>query len=83
MASGEGWIYHYYTVYVHEGHADTIVRQLYWIRYFDWVITTSLILRALTVLAGLSGAEIFFTIVFDVALIFCVCIHVPSHIVNN
>lgn len=72
MASGEGWVRRYYPIYVHEGHTDWFVRQFYWIRYVDWVITTALILRALTVLAGLAGAEIFFTIVFDVALIFCV-----------
>ena len=83
MASGSGWIHNYYTVYDHERHIKWITRQLYWIRYLDWFITTPLTLRALTVLAGLSSAEIFFTIIFDMAMVFCVRTSLLAHSAND
>lgn len=83
MASGEGSVRHSYIIHDDEGRTFWIIRQVYWIRYVDWIITTPLILRALTVLAGLSGAEIFFTIIFDLAMIFCVRTSVLAHNTND
>jgi len=54
---------------VHEGHNDWIGRQIYWARYIEWAITTSLILLELTVLAGLPGVEILFVLFGDVVMI--------------
>lgn len=69
MAAGQGWSFHFYSAFVHEGHADLIRRQIYWARYIDWAITSPLILLDLTLLAGLPGAQILFVIVTDVAMI--------------
>ena len=70
MASGGGWTYNYY--FPHKDTATYFARQLYWIRFFDWLITTPLILLCLDVLAGVSGAEIVFTLAIDVSLIITV-----------
>jgi len=59
MATGEGWYRWYYPV----------SRQLYYVRFAEWMVTTPLILLCLTVLAGVSGAEIVFTLIIDLVLI--------------
>lgn len=72
MASGGGWTYQYYRKAVREGYIEVNVRQFYLVRYLDWVITASLMILSLTILAGLSGAEILFTLVAGVAVILIV-----------
>lgn len=49
---------------------DTVVyREVYWARYVDWSLTTPLLLLDLSLLAGLSGANILVAIVADVIMI--------------
>jgi len=44
-------------------------RQIYWARYVDWSITTPLLLLDLSLLAGLSGANILVAIVADLIMV--------------
>jgi bacteriorhodopsin len=56
----------------HKNIPDTIqviFREVYWARYVDWSVTTPLLLLDLTLLAGLSGANILVAIVADVIMI--------------
>jgi bacteriorhodopsin len=46
-----------------------IIRQIYWARYVEWAITSSLVLLDLTILAGLPGAEIILAVFADIAMI--------------
>lgn len=48
---------------------QTIYREVYWARYVDWVVTTPLLLLDLSLLAGLSGANITVAIVSDIITI--------------
>jgi bacteriorhodopsin len=52
-----------------------IFRTIYWGRYVDWAISTSLMLVEMTLLAGLSGIEI----VFAVFVNFSIFVFVLSH----
>ena len=49
---------------------EIIYREVYWARYVDWSITTPLLLLDLSLLAGLSGANILVAIVADVIMVF-------------
>jgi bacteriorhodopsin len=70
MATGGGWSYHLVNVLRHHNHRTELVfRQVYWARYIDWSIGTSLALVELTVLAGLPGAEIILALFADVTMI--------------
>ena len=71
MTSVEGWVYHSYPF--HHQQYNVITRQLYWIRYVDWIITTPIILLVLMVIAGASCVEILFAAIADVVLILVVC----------
>jgi bacteriorhodopsin len=77
MASGQGWVPQFYSGLVYIENIDWVVRQLYWIRYIDWMITSPLILFAVTVLAGLPGVDILFVIIADVTMI--VLVRTPLH----
>ncbi|KAL8815526.1 MAG: hypothetical protein Q9191_008456 [Dirinaria sp. TL-2023a] len=44
-------------------------REVYWARYVDWSVTTPLLLLDLSLLAGLSGANILVAVVADVIMI--------------
>ena len=60
------------TVKHHQAHRDThqtIYREVYWARYVDWSVTTPLLLLDLSLLAGLSGANILVAVVADVIMI--------------
>lgn len=46
-----------------------IFREVYWARYVDWVFTTPLLLLDLSLLAGLSGANILVAVVADIIMI--------------
>jgi bacteriorhodopsin len=48
---------------------QTIYREVYWARYVDWSVTTPLLLLDLTLLAGLSGANILVAIIADLIMI--------------
>ena len=55
-----------------KGIPDTtnyIYREVYWARYVDWSVTTPLLLLDLSLLAGLSGANILVAIVADIIMI--------------
>ncbi|MCJ1306454.1 hypothetical protein MMC25_000096 [Agyrium rufum] len=47
----------------------TVLREVYWARYVDWSVTTPLLLLDLSILAGLSGANILVAIVADLIMI--------------
>lgn len=47
----------------------TIYREVYWARYVDWSLTTPLLLLDLSLLAGLSGANILVAVVADLIMI--------------
>jgi len=50
-------------------HCLAIFRQVFWVRYVDWSLTTPLLLLNLAFLAGLNGADIIVTVVADVVMI--------------
>ena len=76
MATGGGWSYHLVNVVRHHKHPTELVfRQVYWARYIDWSLGTSLALIALTVLAGLPGAEILLALFADITMILFVHLH--------
>ncbi|KAK6537973.1 hypothetical protein TWF694_010866 [Orbilia ellipsospora] len=84
MATGGGWSYHHN--WVTHGHKhdlpDThkiVVRQIFWARYAEWLLTTPMILFNLGALSGLSGANILNTILANVAMIFTGLFSVYSH----
>jgi len=74
MATGDGINFNktVETVSHKHGLPDTqeiTYRQVYWARYVDWSITTPLLLLDLSLLAGLSGANILVAIVADIIMI--------------
>ncbi|KAK6357318.1 hypothetical protein TWF718_001632 [Orbilia javanica] len=75
MATGGGWDYHHIWVSNEHKHdiPDThsvVLRQIFWVRYVDWVLTTPLVLFNLCALAGLSGSNILNVIVASTAMNF-------------
>lgn len=84
MATGGGWNFHHVWVTQEHKHdlPDThkiVLRQIFWARYADWLLTTPLILFNLGALSGLSGANILNTAVASVAMIFTGLFSVYSH----
>jgi bacteriorhodopsin len=74
MATGEGIILKKIVIpqSPHKQMSDpkqVIFREVYWARYVDWSITTPLLLLDLTLLAGLSGANILVAIVADIIMV--------------
>lgn len=74
MATGDGINYHKIVETVSHKHGlpdteEITFRQVYWARYVDWSTTTPLLLLDLSLLAGLSGANILVAIVADVIMI--------------
>lgn len=73
MATGDGIsIKHIKTAEKHKHVPDypaVIHREVYWARYVDWALTTPLLLLDLSLLAGLSGANILVAVVADVIMI--------------
>ncbi|KKY15692.1 putative opsin 1 [Phaeomoniella chlamydospora] len=74
LATGDGITYHHFVKTESHKHGlpDTyqdIYRQVYWARYVDWSITTPLLLLDLSLLAGLSGANILVAVVADLIMI--------------
>ncbi|KAF3906308.1 Opsin-1 [Dactylellina cionopaga] len=84
MATGGGWNLH--PVWEKHEHKhdlpDThnfVLRQVFWARYIDWLLTTPLILFNLGALAGVSGSNILNTIVANVALTLTGLFGIYSH----
>lgn len=73
MASGDGIaMKHIEIIESHKHVPDTvqdIYREVYYARYVDWTVTTPLLLLDLSLLAGLSGANILVAIVADMIMI--------------
>ncbi|KAF3480602.1 uncharacterized protein GIQ15_05949 [Arthroderma uncinatum] len=66
MAMGYGVSYNHYVYHKHHKKApDTYLdtcREVYWIRYVNWMLTVPLILTCLTFLSGLNGASLLVSI---------------------
>ncbi|RVD80900.1 uncharacterized protein DFL_008784 [Arthrobotrys flagrans] len=84
MATGGGWNYH--QVWVTNGHKhdipdthNVVLRQIFWARYVDWLLTTPLILFNIGALAALSGSNILNTLVAATAMNFAGLFAVYSH----
>jgi bacteriorhodopsin len=73
MATGDGIGFASYTHTEHHKKVPSIDREvrreIYWARYVDWSLTTPLLLLDLSLLAGLSGANILVAIVADVIMV--------------
>jgi len=75
MATGGGSFFHTYRLKEKHDHGlpdthHTVHRQVYWVRYLEWLMTTPLIITNLVLLAGLNGSNLFSAIVADVVVIF-------------
>jgi bacteriorhodopsin len=72
MATGEGVTYKHSVVhYPHKHVPDThqeYLRQVFWVRYINWIITTPLILINIALLGGLSGANLLVAIAADLTM---------------
>jgi len=72
MATGHGVSYHHIRLRQSHHHVpDTfhdVYRQVFWARYVDWSLTTSLWLLVLGLLAGLNGAHILMAIIADIIM---------------
>ena len=53
------------------GYNMIISRQIFYVRYIEWILTTPLFLLNLALLAGLSWADIFAMIVVDMMMAVC------------
>ncbi|EGE00757.1 hypothetical protein TESG_08050 [Trichophyton tonsurans CBS 112818] len=66
MAMGYGVSYKHYTYHKHQKHSpDTFqetCREVYWIRYVNWMLTVPLILTCLSFLSGVNGASLLVSI---------------------
>jgi len=73
MATGDGISYNKTVITESHKHVpdtyQTIYREVYWARYVDWSLTTPLLLLDLSLLAGLSGANILVAVVADLIMI--------------
>jgi len=72
MATGEGVAYKHSVVHhTHEHVPDThqeILRQVFWVRYVNWILTTPLILINIALIGGLTGANLLTTIAADLIM---------------
>ena len=74
MATGDGNAYS--CIKVKDHHSKHIpstyhdeCRQVFWVRYIDWSLTTPLLLLDLCLLAGISGAHTIMAIVADIIMV--------------
>jgi bacteriorhodopsin len=84
MANQSGVIEHHRRIPEH--HIDPlppthrhVYRDVYYARYIDWLLTSPLILLNLSVLSGLSGANIFSAVVADLIMIVSAWFAALSH----
>jgi bacteriorhodopsin len=69
LASGDGRSYSVNHYTDGNGIIQTVLREVYWARYIDWVVTTPLLLLDLALLAGVSGANILVIVVADIIMV--------------
>ncbi len=73
MATGDGISYNETIIKESHKHVpdtyQSIYREVYWARYVDWSLTTPLLLLDLSLLAGLSGANILVAVVADLIMV--------------
>ena len=73
MAVGDGKSWSHSTIKESHKHVPDVTkdvyREVYWVRYVDWSLTTPLLLLDLAFLAGLSGANILVAVVADLIMI--------------
>src|ERR1700753_3931799 len=74
MATGSGFTLNHFRWTERHDHGvpDTyrhVHREVYWVRYVDWLLTTPLILLDLSLLAGLNGANLFSLIVANKVMV--------------
>jgi len=74
MATGSGWSFHHIRVTNEHKHdiPDThkiVLRQVFYARYIDWLLTTPLLLLDLGFLAGLSGSNLINVVLADVVMV--------------
>jgi bacteriorhodopsin len=74
MATGSGFYFQHFRVREKHDHGipdtfHTVHRQVYWVRYLEFLMTTPLIITDLVLLAGLNGSNLFSAIVADVVVI--------------
>ena len=72
MATGEGVTYkHSVHHHTHKHVPDTtqeILRQIFWVRYVNWILTTPLILINIALIGGLNGANLLAAISADLIM---------------
>ncbi|KAI1200801.1 hypothetical protein F5X97DRAFT_71132 [Nemania serpens] len=71
MATGTGISIHTTVIRETKLHVITelVKRQVFWVRYIDWSITTPLLLLDLSLIAGINGASILVLVFTDVVMI--------------
>lgn len=70
MATNSGYKYVDLGTFTRDGKRVEIIRQISWVRYVYWTVTTPLIFLCLSLLAGLPWLEIIALFAANVALIF-------------
>jgi bacteriorhodopsin len=72
MATGEGHTWTHVRIYQsHKGGPDTyqdVFRQVFWVRYVNWILTNPLIIINLSLLATLNGASILVAVFADLVM---------------
>ncbi|KAI1182279.1 hypothetical protein F5B17DRAFT_444375 [Nemania serpens] len=73
MATGTGIGIHTTVLKETKLHVVTelVKRQIFWVRYIDWSLTTPLLLLDLSLIAGINGASILVIVFTDVVMILC------------
>ncbi|KAI0851244.1 opsin-1 [Daldinia vernicosa] len=71
MATGDGITMHPYVTKIskHGEIIEIVNRQVYWVRYVDWALTTPLLLLDLCLIAGINGASILIAVVSALIMI--------------
>jgi len=84
LANGSGMVEHHRRIPEHHIHPlppthRHVYRDIYYARYIDWLLTSPLIILNLSVLAGLSGANIFSAVVANTISILTAYFAAVSH----
>lgn len=68
MATGEGVAYKHSIVHQSHDTRQEYLRQIFWVRYVNWIITTPLILINMSLIGGLNGANLLVAISADLIM---------------
>ncbi|CRG83489.1 Opsin-1 [Talaromyces islandicus] len=72
MATGDGVVYKHSVAHLpHEHVPDThqeVLRQIFWVRYVNWLISTPLLLINIALLGNMNGANLLVAIAADVVM---------------